>query len=267
MRPLLKTFALAVLAGLAGCADDIEVVDPVALAQDQRIELDGIPYVLPRVAGGPERRGGDLAAPMRSRVDTVRVRIAVYGSTGERLTSRDICPRLTRRWSRSICESAYAPVYQALPRTFTLLDPAALAALRRAAATRRGGDEAVLVSALRFSAGRIDRACRALAPSARYCLSGRALRSGLLAFWESDPDDDDRISEMVQSFVDHAIGQREDFRTLERDAVRLRRTHAPCFGGNPYDDRSMERVRRYPGIARCRSAGSDIMRARLRPVG
>lgn len=55
----------------------------------------------------------------------------------------------------------------------------------------------------------------------------------------------------MRSFVKKAIGPKEDFEALEREAVLRRDPRAPCIGYQPYDRETMERVRDYAGLRPC----------------
>lgn len=181
--------------------------------------------------------------------DGFTVWIGVYGSTGELLKSREICPLLTRQWSRSICESAYTPLYRSLPREITLLKPEALSVYRHTGLAGAGQTKYDVVSKIRFDRDRADRACSDPDPSSyRFCTAGIGLENGLIALWDAgenpnDPDDDARVGQIVQSFVKKAIGPKEGFEALEREAVMLRDSRAACIGRQPYDRETMERVR------------------------
>jgi hypothetical protein len=249
-----SAFAMAGLTCLTACSDDMEKVDPVALAEDVRIHVGEQTFVLPRVAvGGAWRDSKDGFRTRRpnDEIDGFSVLVGVYESTGEDLASREICPRLSRQWARSICQSAYTPLYASLPRKFTILRPGAFEGYRRSFYSGAKETQYDLIQRLHFEAMRPQRACtNPDASRHQFCITGIQLHNGLLALWDSEGDDT-RVARMVQSFVEYAMGPRENFETLEREAVLRRNPLVPCLGRDPYDRASMDRVRNYEGVTRC----------------
>lgn len=237
------------------CSEDIPDIDPVSMAQDVRVNIGGQSFILPRVSFHRPWRDSERGYLETPPFDGFTVWIGVYGSTGELLKSREICPLLTRQWSRSICESAYTPLYLSLPREITLLKPEALTVYRHTGLAGAGQTKYDVVSKIRFDRDRADRACSDPDPSGhRFCSAGIRLGNGLIALWDgnpNDPDDDARVGQIVRSFVKKAIGPRENFEALDREAVLLRDPRAPCTGYQPYDRKTMERVRDYAGLKPC----------------
>jgi hypothetical protein len=239
---------------LPSCSEEIPDIDPISMAEDVRVELGDQIFLLPRVAVRQQWRNGEYGRLNTPPFDGVEIWIGVYGTTGELTKSRQICPLLTRQWSRSICESAYTPLYKSLPRQFTLLRPQALTVYRNGGYA--GIDQSMydVVSSIDFDQERADRSCSDPDSSGhRFCSAGIGLENGLIALWFAgeDPDDDARVGRMVQSFVKNAIGPSEDFVTLEHEAVRLRDPRAPCSGDQPYEREIMERVHNYRGLTPC----------------
>lgn len=239
---------------LLGCSEKTADIDPVSMAQDVRVEIGDQSFILPRVAIRRSWRGGKQGYVETPPFDGFEVSINVYGSTGELSQSRQICPLLTRRWSRSICESAYTPLYQSLPRHFALLRPEALSVYRHTHFAGIDQTKYDVVSKIHFKQERASRSCSTPDPSGhRFCSAGVGLKNGLIAVWDAgeNPGDDARIAQIVQNFVEKAIGPTESFETLEREAVRLRDPRASCFVDQPYDKETMERVRDYRGLKPC----------------
>lgn len=246
--------AAMLLLASCSCSEEIPDIDPVSMAQDVRVEIGNQSFILPRVAlhrPWSNSESGYLETPP---FDGFSVRIGVYGSTGELLKSRGICPLLTRQWSRSICKSPYTPLYRALPREIALLKPEALSVYRHTGLAGASQTKYDVVSKIRFDRDRADRACSDPDPNGhRFCSAGIGLENGLIALWEAGDnlDDDTRVGQMVQSFVKNAIGPKEDFEALEREAVILRNPRSPCIGGQPYERETMKRVRDYVGLKAC----------------
>lgn len=228
---------------LSACTEKVPDIDPIAMAEDVRIIIGGESFILPQVAIDRTWNGG------------FQVWISVYGSTGELLKSREICPLLTRQWSRSICESAFSPLYQSLPNRLAIMRPSALSIYGNAVLADTNQSKYDVISGIQFTVEQTNRACsNATSNGHRFCFAGIGLENGLIAIWNAeDRSNDNRMGQMVQSFVKHAIGLTEDFTALDRDAVKLRNPLAPCFAGQPYDENTMARVRDYSDLLTCSS--------------
>ncbi|PQZ24463.1 hypothetical protein CQZ93_26010 [Ochrobactrum vermis] len=232
---------VAVMLPLGACTEKVPDIDPVAMAEDVRIVIGGESFILPQVAIDRTWNGG------------FQVWIGVYGSTGELLKSREICPLLTRQWSRSICESAFSPLYQSLPDRLAIMRPSALPIYGNAFLADTNQSKYDVVAGIQFSLEKANLACsNATSIGHRFCFAGIGLDNGLIALWNAeDRSNDNRMGKMVQSFVKNAIGLTEDFSTLDRDAVKLRKPFAPCFAGQPYDKKTMARVQDYADLLTC----------------
>lgn len=242
---------VVLLCALSACAPPLPRVDPVQLSGDIEISLGGNRVIVPVVAVTKWTEEGDLVVP-QSPVESLEIFITVYGSAGEMVKSREICPLLTRQWSKSICQSSYTPLYQSLPRQFTLLTEAGLSGLRNTFLSGVGQTKFDVVSTINFNTARPDRACsnRSLAGNS-FCWAGYQLSNGLLVLWQGRPEDDARSAEMIQIFVDNALGADENFDLVERAAVGRRLSSAPCTRGQPYNPEVMERVRLFRGLTEC----------------
>lgn len=237
--------ALLALLPLSACAPSSPDVDPVQLAADIQISLGGNQVIVPVVAVAKRTEEDVLTIP-KSQTDTLEIRIEVYGSAAEMLKSREICPLLTRQWSRSMCMNAYSPINRSLPRSFTLLTEAGLSWLSSVSS------EFDVVSPINFDVARPGRGCTTPRPSqTQLCWAGYQLSNGLIVLWSSSPEDDVKFAEMIQIFVDNALGSTENFDLLERAAVKRRRSDAGCIEGQPYTAEAMERVRTFEGVAQC----------------
>lgn len=231
------------------CSEEIPDIDPVSMVQDIRVDIGGQSFILPRVAFHRPLRVRERGYFETPPFDRFTVWIDVYESTGELVNSREICRLLPRQWSRSICESPYTPLYQSHPREITLLKPDALSVYRHTSvAGRTGQTKYDVVSKIRFDPDRAERAVYDPDPSAhRFCSAGIRLGNGLIAWWDrnpNDPEDDSRVGQIVRNFIKKAIGPRENFEALDREAVLLRYPRAPCI----YDRETMERVLDYAGL-------------------
>ncbi|HEX7710974.1 MAG TPA: hypothetical protein VF418_08525 [Sphingomonadaceae bacterium] len=146
-RPVIPRIA-AVLVGctlLGSCNQHHMDVD--LLASDVHISIGGKPISLPFVAiddfayhlSYSLDRAGDRKRELAKRnaflratkdsnhplpIDKISIVVRTYGWNDiEPRPAHQICPKLTRQWSRSVCENPWAALQQALPRNrITLID-------------------------------------------------------------------------------------------------------------------------------------------------
>ena len=104
----IHAFALILASiAIAACTEQPSPPDVPYVSSDAYFEIAGHPFVLPVVAI-PNMSRDSIEGHARNsdkpfRVDRLQLQILRYGTYGEFLASREICPRLTRRWSQDLC--------------------------------------------------------------------------------------------------------------------------------------------------------------------
>lgn len=193
------------------------------------------------------------------KLSSITVSIEIYGSYGELGQSAQICPRLRRQWSLSICNDAYSPIYRALPRKFELVELGKFEKYKHHIfAGVRNKTVYDLISAMDFQENVSSVSCLAYDqkdhPPGKTCRAGRVVGNGLVAIWEvweskdgheSIQDKANREGSMVAKFIEMGLGSEEDFEQLERAAIKLYSPDSPTSSGNAYSARSMKRVESY----------------------
>lgn len=245
---------------LGGCTHPpLPEIDPVLLASDATMVLGDASITVPVVAISSWTEQGDLVI-QQSPADIVSLSFSVYGFAGEMGKSLEICPLLTRQWSRSICRSSYTPLLQSLPHRVELVTPAGLSGLRNNSLGGTNQTKFDVVSMIDFDSDRPGRACSnptepgyftGAKGGYSYCWAGYQLSNGLLAIWEGRQDDDVKTAEMIEIFVKNALGPKENFALVESAAIERRRSNAPCLQGQPYEPEIMVRIKGSDASAKC----------------
>lgn len=279
-------FCLIATITVAACGRNVPQVDVALLASDRSVHVGDEVLTLPYVAlsdfvytpmsfslgapSGDERAQAKLqqksflaraarreTAPT---LDSITVSITTYATHGELRQSSQICPRLKRRWSISICSDAYSPIYQALPRAFELVELGKFEKYKyRFFAAIRSKTTYDQVAALTFRNNASSVSCLAYDESdhgvGQTCLAGRLVGKRLVAIWEAWERKDghekmqekaNREGRMIAEFVGKGLGGDEDFERLERAAVKLHSPDAPTWSlGSAYSPESTKRVEGY----------------------
>ena len=280
------SFCIIATFTVAACGSNVPQIDVALLASDRSVHVGDEVLTLPYVAlsdfvytpmsfnlGSPS--GDERAQAKRQResflaraarretaptLDSITVSIATYATYGELGQSSQICPRLKRRWSISICDDAYSPIYLALPREFELVELGKFEKYKHHVfAAVRGKTAYDQISALTFRDDISSVSCLAYDVSGhspgQTCLAGRIVGNRLVAIWEAwvRKDGHEKMQEkanregrMIAQFVEKGLGGDEDFERLERAAVKLHSPDAPTSSrGSAYSPKSMERVESY----------------------
>lgn len=160
---------------------------------------------------------GDAAMPFSA--SRLQVFVQHYGSHGEYLESADICPRLTREWSRHVCRGDRLGVLDHLPSRFSLSGRGSLGWLDNywtVGRERRSGH----IADMRFEPGVPEIGCDL---NSRFCTAALAVTPALLAIWSVWPTEDPpetahekalREGRAIFHFVQHGLGETENFALL-----------------------------------------------------
>jgi hypothetical protein len=188
---------------------------------------------------------GLAAAPLRR--DRASVRIEAFGlEDSDGIAWRRVCDHLVRRWSRSVCDNAFAPLLQALPRgSFDLADSRRLDAFRNTFLSIGDlGEAAPILQAMDLRLGEPSLACGTpYKPDApRPCLVALQVKGDLVAVWfvRDGPDDSAltqarREGRAITAFVAHGLGPVEDFSNLTAAACATLRPGAKPLRSNDPD--------------------------------
>jgi hypothetical protein len=224
--------AVCLMAIVAGCDERPHYIpDPDYLSQDAHLKIAGTQIVLPIVAVADvsgshpyhfnwERLTADqkqrfrqaTANPAQPLVaDSVGLSIAPYGTHGESSLSLAICPRLTRRWSRQLCDYRSSGVLRDLPDRFALAERRVLPSIR-VGNERESGRLASLNLAVgqpAFLCDHDDKFCRAVVLISPQLVA-------VWPVWNSTGPPKETAEQMTQrqgrailTFVEDAIGEQE----------------------------------------------------------
>lgn len=221
------------------------------LASDAHVVVGGKPLVLPLaalpgyLAGGSSFSLNREADAERARarlqefeaeavqsssapeLDQLEIRVEPYGWDDSDSSMRRICPRLTRKWSRFICDDPSAPYFQALPHNrFRLFDVTKVGAFK--VRTVGGELQSDHLRAMRFEAGQVSTVCDKEGSANRiFCTSAVLIDQNLAAVWtvwqdrrggEPYQQMAEREARAIISFVTHAIGPSENFPALMEES-------------------------------------------------
>ena len=248
-----------ICAMLSACDEDDArpAPDVRRLATDVHVAIAGQNLVLPFVAlefyayrgldfyldrGRDSWQGSDAAEKLlRNAADpehpfpltSMSVVVETYGWNDSDMRQRDLCPLLTREWTRSVCDNPWAAVRQALPyNRFKLVD------LREVQADLNCPDIYGRQNYLSLEPGKAEIVCRTMVyTSGKYDSHTATVRiSGDLgAIWtvwghgqrpESAEAMTRREGEAIVALVRDALGATEHFATLHHVMCRLRRPGA-----------------------------------------
>jgi hypothetical protein len=179
-------------------------------------------------------------------VDMLKISVRVYGANDSGQGIDRVCPRLTRRWSKSICEDSRAPILQTVPHRFYLIDQTNSDAFR-GHSTIGGERISDQLRSMHLQTGSASIVCDKTVPSrTRFCTAAILIEGRLAAVWsvwdgevETSSQRADREGKAVTAFVLHALRPAENFPVLFETACRFR---APASRVGPEGDLCSGRV-------------------------
>jgi hypothetical protein len=235
-RNLTQAAAAAALSMLCltTCSGSSSALDVKFLASDIYFMIGGHHITVPAIAiRGPDHtfdlgaysrpkkslkdtltsEASDPAHPMK--VDSLDLIVREYQLSGERLDSSEMCPLLTRDWSRAVCRGQQHGLLRRLPEKVDLLDRARLDVLKDhwTVGKEREYDQ---VKNMAMRPGVTEIGCDR---DARFCTALVEVLPGLLAVWTvwSDEKSGGTAAEMADTqgvaivqFVRRALGSAED---------------------------------------------------------
>lgn len=247
---------MVLLAQCAACAEPVPKVDVKRLASDAQITIAGQQLILPLVAlpegtsisvsFSLDRRSSREAAIQHadqfservrdartSHMDRIEVATFMYGSLGELLASRAICPRLQRKWAQAMCDDAHDPLITAMPRNRVWLVDLRKIDLFDNHVTvgrERMGDQ---LRSMKISET-VNIACdrRLTEQGTRFCVAAVRIKDDLGAVWDvwEGPGEPEpartmavRESEAVKAFVTYGVGAVENYDRLRTVACKTQR--------------------------------------------
>ena len=231
------------------------------LASDAHIVVGGVPLVVPFVAlidyvseglsfsldrkGDRERARQRLEAFRKSAsdistapaVDKLQVGLRTYGWDDDDMSLRRICARLSRDWSKSICNNPSAPIQQAMPHyfnTFYLVDDRNFGAFQNHS-TVGGVRMSGQLLAMNLRAGEPSVVCDPASGSKTIFCTAAVLVSGHLTVvwtvWNSNAETPDeraaREAKALTALVTHGLGATENFPALLAIACKMKDPQAP----------------------------------------
>lgn len=258
----MRRWALLIALGLAACSPRPAHTPATEaqidlLASDAHVVIGDTPLVLPVVAlpeysdRWPTASYFDVpespAATERLRsftskasdpanataLDRIQINIRGYGSNESDRSFERICPRLTRRWSRAICADPWAPVLQAAPLNGFYLANVRAAHVFDGHITVGGERVSDQLRAMRLRPGELATVCDKTALNQTlFCTAALRLSDETMAVWtvwdgnpgqETHDTQAKREATLIQAFVAHAVGPREDVTRLLAIACESRR--------------------------------------------
>jgi hypothetical protein len=170
-------------------------------------------------------------------IDKLEVTMRTCGWDDFDMSVIRICSRLTRQWSRSVCDDPWAPLQQAMPtghNQFFLVDVRKLDAFQNhwTVGGERVSDQ---LNEMRLKRGEASVVCDTK-PSSKttFCTAAVAIKQHLAAVWTvwDDPKETysrqaKREGDAITAFVLNALGSVENFPTLMSAACGLKKPGAP----------------------------------------
>lgn len=171
-------------------------------------------------------------------LESISVRLRTYGWSDTASNAEEICPRLSRQWAKAICNNPWAAIQQAVPKTFHLVN---LRKLESQSISMRNARNCSSDFAKNIR-DKINEAqaiifCRAHVypmdgPTKFYTAAIRINNhlGALWRIWEGSSHDTEAKTEMlhgtgkaIKAFGDYAIGESEDFDSLQATLCKLRK--------------------------------------------
>ncbi|MBZ9979177.1 hypothetical protein [Mesorhizobium sp. BR-1-1-10] len=238
------------------------------LASDAHVVVGGVPLVLPfisltgYVAAKPsfslnrqqdrqsatdrleafrKAASNPQAAPT---IDQLEIEVYAYGWNDlDPQPFKRICARLSRQWSKSVCDDPWAALKQAMPGNgFYVVDDRKFDAFDNhfTVGGERVSDQ---LHSMQLNANEASVVCdRTLEPSKiTFCTAAIPIKQHLAAVWtvwdstgETHSRQAEREGKAITAFVRHAIGPSEDFPALVAEVCELRKPKSSVGpGGNP----------------------------------
>ncbi len=255
---------LVAAVGLVGCgspyrpavATDQEIE---VLASDAHVVVGEVPLVLPLIAlpdyaSAPAfSRDRDRVRALRAseafrlrardpstapQIDALQVALSAFGWRDGDPAFHRICPRLTRVWSRSICDDPFSPLVQAAPENrFYLADLTKPEAFdgHLTVGRERVGDQ---LRAMRLRADEVSTVCDSKPTTdTRFCTAAVRINGRLGAVWavwdspragEDHRRQSEREGRAIIAFATYALRSSERFETLLPAACAARRPGSPA---------------------------------------
>lgn len=166
-------------------------------------------------------------------LDRIRIDIRGYGSNETDRSFQRICPRLTRRWSRTICADPWAPLLQAAPLNgFYLADVRALHVFH-GNITVGGERVSDQLRAMHLRPGEAATVCdKVVLNQTSFCTAALLVSGETIAVWtiwdgragdERHETQAKREAALLKAFVAYAASPTEDSTQLEAIACQTRR--------------------------------------------
>lgn len=180
-------------------------------------------------------------------ITKTEINVFTYGSDDFDTSIKRICPRLTRKWSKSVCDNPWAPLTKAMPRNrFYLADDRKLDVFRRHWTV---GNESMYdqILSMNLVEGQVSKSCdkkSSPGPSTTiFCTAAMPLNRNLIAVWtvwdgkdETSDEQAEREGKAIRSFVVNAIGQTENFDALLTEVCQLKAPNSGNAPNNSYPD-------------------------------
>jgi len=187
-----------------------------------------------RLAAFRKSTGSPETAPT---IDTLEISLRTYGWNDFDISIIRVCSRLTRQWSRSVCDDPWSPFQQAMPRGnnhFILADDRKLKVFNNhwTVGKERVADH---LDEMRLNSEEASTVCDAETPSNRkFCTAAIRIKEHLIAVWtvwdgpgEPYSRQAEREGHAIRQFVLHGLGPIEDFARLLSVICKLKDPAAP----------------------------------------
>ena len=189
---------------------------------DRRITLPLVAVRRSRDADGTYLRDATTSDPANPvQVSDLKVSFYPYSSFGETPYSQVICPRLSREWSRRVCEGARTGRYADLPNEVTFLHADGLEMLWKD--DQRPAARSVVARIVRLEAalGASDVECEPKPEEniTQICHVAVALGARIVAVWHVPARDLQRAPNQaaaIATLFEHGLGPEEDVNALRR---------------------------------------------------
>ncbi|MCD2172604.1 hypothetical protein [Rhizobium sp. C4] len=166
-------------------------------------------------------------------LDRVEITIGSYGSDDFQTGKLRLCSLLKRQWAKSVCNAPWAPLRQALPKTFYLADDRQFAGFNHL--TVGGERMSDQLRQMTLETGRVSIVCDSKVSSANsFCTSAILIEPHMAAVWtvfdnggETARQMAERQGPMLVAFARSGVGANEDYPALISTACGLRGPDAP----------------------------------------
>ncbi|CAN7660034.1 hypothetical protein [Rhizobium sp. LjRoot254] len=162
-------------------------------------------------------------------LDKLEIGIGTYGWDDFRPGKIGLCARLSRQWSKSLCDDPWAPLERALPGSFYLVDAGRFDAFKSHFTVNfeRKSDQ---LGQMHLERGKPSLVCdKKPSSTTTFCTAALLLDEHLVAVWtafgtarETSKQRSDREGRAIAEFVSKALRDRENFSSLFAAACSLR---------------------------------------------